>query len=78
MNAVAEADFEVVGEEPFFAPASTDMIGGLLGQFRQLFAQAFAELRAQGLKELLEVICTIGHAADSGERKAATLMAARC
>ncbi len=33
MNAVAEADFEVMGEEPFFAPASTDMIDGLLGQY---------------------------------------------
>ena len=39
MNAVAEADFEVVGEEPFFAPASTDMIDGLLGQYSAMRAK---------------------------------------
>lgn len=39
MNAVAEADFEVVGEEPFFAPASTDMIDGLLGQYNTMRAK---------------------------------------
>lgn len=39
MNAVAEADFEVVGEEPFFAPVSTDMIDGLLGQYSTMRAK---------------------------------------
>lgn len=39
MNAVAEADFDVVGEEPFFAPASTDMIDGLLGQYSAMRAK---------------------------------------
>lgn len=39
MNAVAEAEFDVVGEEPFFAPASTDMIDALLGQYSTMRAK---------------------------------------
>ena len=39
MNAVAEAAFEVMSEEPFFAPAATDMIDGLLGQYSTMRAK---------------------------------------
>lgn len=31
----AQAEFEVVDDAPFFAPAPTDMLDGLLGQYRQ-------------------------------------------
>jgi hypothetical protein len=34
MNAVMETEVEFVDETPFFAPASTDMLDGLLGQYQ--------------------------------------------